>query len=225
MLSIDFTGEVAVVSNDDSPRLGSSSGFSVLEGHVALESDRSSVLIADSGMNVIHRVYLATGARANFVEDSIVAGARSVVVDNARNRAIVAAGSRTDDGLPDAVAAYDLTTGERTVLSHPPPSGLEAGSGVELMYPYSLALDELKNAVLVFDAELDAIVSIDLITLERSVLVDASTGNGDHLSRATNNSNAFVLDAEARVVYAVNEGVGEVLMVDLTTGDQVVIAR
>ncbi|MEL6339013.1 MAG: hypothetical protein AAFP04_10710 [Myxococcota bacterium] len=66
---------------------------------------------------------------------------------------------------------------------------------------------------------------LDLTILERSVLVDASTGNGDHLSGTSNDSNAIVLDAEKRVLYAVNEGAGEIILVDLQTGDQVVISR
>ncbi|MEM6532977.1 MAG: hypothetical protein AAF654_10150 [Myxococcota bacterium] len=225
VLSVDFAGEISVVSNADSPLLGSSTGFGFIEGQVAVEPGGASILVADRAHNVLHRVELATGAREYFVDEYSLIGVRSVVVDEVANRAIVATGDRFNDSVRDAVIAYDLTTGAATSLASSPPGVLHAGSGVDLVYPVSLALDPPRNAVLVFDAELDAILSIDLATLERSVLVDATTGNGDHLSRAANGRNAMVLDTERRLVYAANNEVGEVVMVDLQTGDQVVIAR
>lgn len=121
--------------------------------------------------------------------------------------------------------AYDLTTGDATVLANRSSDGSPMGSGVELLAPRGIALDEPRGALLVFDAELDAIVSVDLDTLARTVLVDASTGHGDHLTSTWSDDNAISLDGERRVLYATNERTGEVVAVDLVTGDQAVIAR
>ncbi|MEM6732121.1 MAG: hypothetical protein AAF658_11230, partial [Myxococcota bacterium] len=225
LLSVRLTGEVSLVSNDDSPLLGSSTGYGFIRGQVALEPDGESVLVTDSARLAIHRIDLATGARDFLVRTGELNGVESVVVDATGNRAIVSTGSLTDDGVRDAVVAFDLVSGERSVLANGSSTAFPVGSGVDLRFPVSLAVDVPNNAVLVFDGDLDAIVSIDLASLERRVLVDASTGNGDHLSRAFNRDNAFALDDEDRLVYAVNEEVGEVVMLDLVSGDQAVIAR
>lgn len=225
LLSVTLDGEIEVISDENSPGNGNLSGTFALTGQVAVEPGRDSVLVSDRTRNRVHRIELSTGVRSDFSRSDKLDGVRSVIIDEANNRAIVSTGSRFITSVIDAVIAYDLTSGNETVLASTSTGAAPVGTGVDLTNPIGLAVDESNNALLVFDADLDAIVTIDLTTLERSILVDTSTGNGDHLSSPFNDRNAIALDPDRRLLYAVNDRAGEVVLVDLLSGDQVVIAR
>ncbi|MEM6532813.1 MAG: hypothetical protein AAF654_09315 [Myxococcota bacterium] len=214
VLSMTLNGDLSVVSQ----------GFFSPIGRVALEPGGASLLVVDRGRLSVNRIERATGARSTLDRGADLYAANSLVVDAARNRVIVAVGPEQflEHG---AVLAYDLESAQQTVLANRSGGLSSVGSGLDLIDPVGVVLDEANERVLTFDAELDAIISVELNTLVRTVVSDASTGNGDHLTQASNFENALVSDSADELVYAVNERVGEVVLVDLTTGDQVVIAR
>ncbi|MEM6731676.1 MAG: hypothetical protein AAF658_08975, partial [Myxococcota bacterium] len=214
VLSMTLSGEVSVVSR----------GFVWPIGNVAVEPGGESLLVVDRGNIAVNRIDRATGARSTLDRGADLYAPNSLVVDAARNRVIVAVGPEqfVDHG---ALLVYDLESAEQTVLANQSGGLSSVGSGVDLIDPVGVVLDQANERVLTFDAELDAIISVDLNTLARSVVSDASIGNGDHLTQASNANNALVLDSADEIVYAINERVGEVVLVDLTSGDQVVVAR
>lgn len=105
-------------------------------------------------------------------------GANGVVVDAANNRALV-----LEAGEADALFAFDLSTGERTVLSSTGAvdklsNTAAAGGGVGLTLPSNLVLDQANNRVIVTDLLNDNIVAFDLNTGERTVVLNQNAAGG-----------------------------------------------
>lgn len=225
LLALDLNdNSFSVVSNQASP--GPVPGILYNpRGQVTVEPGGESLLVADPVRCGVYRIDLATGTRTDFIRRGWLCDAQSVIIDEKRSWAIVSAGSRRDDDAFDGIIAYDLATATATELASTSNHHTPNGTGVELTHPCAMALDELNDALIVFDADLDALVSLDLGTLHRSIVVDSSTGGGDYLSRAFNDQNAMAFDPNSRVVYLANERVGEVVMIDLDTGEQTLIAR
>lgn len=95
-------------------------------------------------------------------------GEDGVVVDAANNRALVL----EDPFQKEQLFAFDLSTGERTVLADIGPSG-NASS-----LPEHLLLDKANNRVLFLDVLLDQFVAIDLNTGERTVILAQNAAGG-----------------------------------------------
>ncbi len=104
--------------------------------------------------------------------------ANGLVVDAANNRALVLHSSNAD-----ALFAFDLSTGERTVLSSTGAvdkllNTAAVGGGAGLFLPENLVLDQANNRVLAADSVNDNIVALDLNTGERSVILNQNAAGG-----------------------------------------------
>ena len=199
--------------------------FASPRGRVAVEPEGLTAIVADTARDSVFRIVLATGERTTVVEggDRELEGVQTVAIDTVSNRALATVASTDNDDVLDALLAISLTDGSTTTLaSSTAPS---AGTGVDMTNPRGLAFDPTNNRALIFDADLDAIIEVDLMTLARTVVSDASVGNGNHLGAVGNNTNAIDLDEANQRLFVVNENTGQVMLIDLVSGDQVVISR
>lgn len=216
-------GAMTVISDSDSPD-DASTTFVTPGGSIGIES--GSLLIADRTRQAVFRVQESNGERTYLAQDTDLLGdVRSLVLDAANNRALVSAGREGLQFRFEGILAIDLADGTPTVLATTNRDASPVGTGAELTAPVAITLDSPNAALLVFDSELDAIISLDLVTLERTVLVDAATGNGDYLTDEFSSTNVMALGERERLLYVANAKSGEVVEVDLITGDQAVIAR
>jgi hypothetical protein len=125
------------------------------------------------------------------------------------------------DSVLDAVFAVDLNNGDRSVLSN-----AATGSGTVFDFPSDITLDTSSNPAraLVVSFSLKAVFAVDLVTGDRTVLSDQSTGSGPlfsspldiTLDTSTSPARALVTDS--------NFVVSRVLAVDLATGDRSVLS-
>ena len=203
------TGEGTIVSGDDSPDEMSES-FASPRGRVAIEPGGMTALVADTSRDSLFRFDLMTGERTTVVEggDRELEGIQSVAVDATNARALVTVASTGDADVLDGIVAVDLTTGSTTTLANRSTDAPAVGSGIDMTNPRGIVLDEANNRALVFDADLDALISVDLDTLDRTVVANENVGNGDHLGVVGNNANFIELDAGNQRVFAVSEIVG-----------------
>jgi hypothetical protein len=141
-------------------------------------------LVVDSGLDMVMAVALGDGTRTVISGFNVGAGALfeqpvSVVVDRLRGpagRALVI------DRQQDAIISVDLATSAREELSGP-----DSGSGQELSDVTGLSLDvevglagQTANigAVLVTDASVAAVLSIDPVSGARTILSGGAVGSG-----------------------------------------------
>ena len=221
-----ITGEGSIISGDDSPDEMSET-FASPRGRVAIEPGGLTALVADTSRDSVFRFVLADGERTTLVEggNRELEGVQNVAIDEANNRALATVASTGNDSVLDGLLAIDLTTGSTTTLASRTTDTPAVGTGVNMTNPRGLAFDEANNRALIFDADLDAVISLDLATLARTVLADASTGAGDLLAVIGNNTNFIELDTTNQRLFVVSEDSGQVVLIDLASGDQVAISR
>ncbi len=174
VIAVDLTtGKRTVLSNNTTPN--ANNPFSVLRG-IALDRDKNRALVLmEDHLDTVIAVDLSNGARtilSNNITpdiDTPFLGPRGITLDtsNNRNRALV-----VDDDL-DAILTVDLTNGIRTVLSNsttPNDNNLLSG-------PLRIVVDMAngRERALVVDFQLAAVISIDLMSGERTVFSDAVT--------------------------------------------------
>lgn len=150
-------------------------------------------------------------------------GESGLAVDHANNRVLVATSI-----LHDALFAFDLVTGERTVISsekaldnfnHQAP----VGSGIGLTLPRHLELDLENNRALVTESLQDQIVAIDINTGERTELLNLNTGgNGPDLRLLRSQ----VLDLANNRIFILEGFNGDMRLfaVDIPSGNRALIA-
>lgn len=178
--------------------------------------------IGSTGLGRLTRLEEFRGAGANRVRTVSTAGGPGAgpdlleptdfVIDDAAGRALV-----VDNGL-DAVLAIDLASGDRQVLSGP---GI--GLGPDLGLPCAILLDGPGRA-LVLDGNFNntaflggqgqrRILSIDLVSGERSVVSDDSTGAGSGfaapLDMIRDGARLLVSDNAFRSIIAVDPATGD----------------
>ncbi len=174
VIAVDLTtGKRTVLSNNTTPN--ASNPFSVLRS-ITLDRDKNRALVLmEDHLDTVVAVDLSSGARtilSNNITpdvDTPFFGPRGITLDtsNSRNRALV-----VDDNL-DAVLIVDLTDGTRKVLSNsttPNDNNLLSG-------PLRIVVDMAngRERALVVDFQLAAVISIDLMSGERTVFSDAVT--------------------------------------------------
>lgn len=235
VVGIDFsTGVGTVITDDDSLDDSITETSSILgspRGSPVVLPGGTDALVCDpsGGRDAIYQFNLTTGERTLFArtdgDAELFSGIQSLAIDPDGGRLFVTAGSGSaSSSSPDVLVEVNIATKALTVLASE-----TVGTGPVLGNPRGVQYDPVNDTVLVIDSDLDALVEVQLnadpSTNARTVIADATTGNGDHLTSLANDFSFIALDSENRVVYAVIEGTGTVMLIDLTTGDQVVIAR
>ena len=206
------SGERTALSNNEidstPPTFGSPRGSMALE-------DAMTVLVADTARDSLFRVDLVSGERTALAtaSNAELEGIQNVVLDRAGSRALVSVSSAATASVLDGIIAVSLADGMLTPVSTP-----RTGSGTIMTNPRGIALDTANSRLLVLDADLGILFAVDLASGDREILSE-----GAYLVLA--GSNALVLDAARNLVYAVQEGLPEVIMIDLASGVQVVIGN
>ncbi|MCF6254691.1 MAG: hypothetical protein L3J98_03545 [Gammaproteobacteria bacterium] len=174
VIAVDLTtGKRTVLSNNTTPN--ANNPFSVLRG-ITLDRDKNRALVLmEDHLDTVIAVDLSNGTRtilSNNITpdvDTPFFGPRGITLDtsNNRNRALV-----VDDNL-DAILTVDLSNGVRKVLSNsttPNDNNLFSG-------PLRIVVDMAngRERALVVDFQLAAVISIDLMSGERTVFSDAVT--------------------------------------------------
>ncbi|WP_428264907.1 hypothetical protein [Haliangium sp.] len=136
----------------------------------------------------------------------------------------------TNDGFATWTATVTLSHGDNTIAieSEDEYGAVDTAAAtvhVELSAnwidsPSAVAADPANNRALVFDFQLDALLSVDLTTGERVVISDDVTGNGPRLERPI----ALVLDPASGNVLGLDVDAGRFFSIDLSSGDRTEIA-
>lgn len=217
---------VTIVSDDNN----GTPTFAAPMGHIEVQGDTQ--LIMDQSRRRFYSID-ASGARITLIDfDDVLSyfstadDPNSFALDN-NNRAIVVVGNSSASTL-DAVLAYDIannaTVPLATLASNTDLGAI--GSGIELTHPTSVEFDPVLNRALISDADLDAIIELNLNTLVRSEVSGATRGSGNHLSDiAAGAGNVLRYDAANNIGYAISFGFSELLMIDIETGDQVILSK
>jgi len=211
LVAVDLsTGARTIVSNNTLPN--AANAF-IAPFRMALDSTNNRALVLDSELDAVLAVDLTTGARTIFLDSSTLnislngrpVAQTSITIDAENGRALV-----LDEGL-DAVAAVDLSTGVRTVLSDSStPNATNAFSS-----PLDILLDTENNRVLVQDANLDAaLVALDLNTGARTITQDNIS-----FPFATQ-----ILDSANNRALVLNTRLGAVEVIDTITQERTILS-
>jgi streptogramin lyase len=128
------------------------------------------------------------------------------------------------DASAGRVVRVDPATTERTIISANADEGLAGelgnvvGSGPSFSSPSGIAVEAAGN-LLVIDVDLAAVVRIDPVTGDRTIISDADTGNGPGFGTLLG---GIAIEADGNVV--VTDGAQTVVRVDPVTGDRTIIS-
>lgn len=120
------------------------------------------------------------------------------------------------------------TTGDRAVLSDP-----STGSGPNFERPISVAWDPAREQALVIDADLKALIGVDVVTGNRTIISSAELRNeqGDVVQEQVGKGpgmlapSAVVWDPTSTRALVLDTELRAVLAVDPVTGERVILAR
>jgi hypothetical protein len=96
----------------------------------------------------------------------------------------------------------------------------DVGSGIDMLFPLSMAEDYANNRVLIADVGLAALLEISLETGNRAVIADLDIGIGPDFIEPI----AVALDSANNRALVLDDGLLALLAVDLTTGNRSVIS-
>jgi hypothetical protein len=205
LVAIDLaTGDRDIVSDAD---VGTGTAL-VDPQAMAFDPAAGRCLVWDEGRSAVIAIDVLTGDRslvssATRGTGPTLTSLRAMAFDSARHRLFAADARATETVL----VAVEPATGNRSVLS---------GSGIELELPRSMVVTG--DQALVGDASLHAIVSVDLLTGDRSVLSDAAHGQGPLFvspsDLAVMGDDVFVLDASLSTLFSA----------DLANGDRAAVS-
>ncbi len=214
------TGARTVLSSDD---VGTGPSFRSSNGLALDPSDANRAFVSDGSSNdAIFAVDLRNGNRTVISDDDTGAGPslntpRGIVL-SADGASLLALSS----GL-DALLAVDLSNGNRRIISRRTAGGGGVGTGPGFGTPRFMALDRVRNRVLMTDSGvLDALLAVDLSNGNRTVL---SGSSGTALIGAGidfDDPRGIVL-ADSDTAYVSDNGEDGIFQVDLRTGDRTLI--
>lgn len=123
------------------------------------------------------------------------------------------------DATADALVSVDIATGDRTIISDDDASGASVGAGPGLDRPEGLAIDIDGDRAFVADVGLRAVVLIDLVSGDRSVLSDASDSTNGGAQVGTGpafiDPQAIAYDPEADELFVGDRGTTTIYSVSL----------
>ncbi len=196
----------------------------------SVEIDRANnrALVTARSVNVLLAIDLVSGERSVVSGMGVGSGPdfsapRDVTLDSVRNRAIV-----VDQGA-DAIIAVNLLTGDRTILSDN-----MTGSGPDFITPSVAAMDFTNQRMFVIDGDglnrFNAILEVDIVTGERSIIADSTTGTGHDFSDFFGPKGIVYDEANERVLVLENPRLsdfriqGLLVGIDLNTLDRVIFS-
>ncbi|MEO0461188.1 MAG: hypothetical protein AAF219_10120 [Myxococcota bacterium] len=212
MLEHQESGEV---SGQQEILLSNDFKMGILSG-IAIDRLRDEAVVADYNIDALISVDLDSGNRRIISRggpDMIGVGpkfqiARDVVVDAARDRALVA------DSELLAIVAVELASGDRSILSRGGQEPVGVGNAFGTLS--DMALDTNHDRVLVADFVADAIVAVSLTSGDRSVLSQGGVRGAGPAFEApagiaidTSSDRALVTDLRANRVVAVDLASGD----------------
>ena len=187
---------------------------------MAMDAARDRLLLVDSGANALLAVDLATGQRTDFDLSSSGDGVpvfvpRAVVVDAARDRALIVDVVEDSSASYNQIIALDLRTGQRSIAAVLLADGFSSAPQVA-----GMCLDPLRGRALLTDRT--ALWGMDLetgaIALVSGDIAGESRGSGPRLRRPL----TVFLDAGGTRALVLDDG--RLLAVDLDTGDRTLLA-
>ena len=208
-------------------------------------------VVVDSVANAIYAVNLNTGDRSVLSDDDldgfgISSGGLSVGSGPAFNNltSILLDNNNPDnprllvvDSGEDAIFSVDLDNGDRTIISDDDDTdnnNAQVGTGPGFDIPNSIALDSSDPAnprLFVVDSSLDAVISVDLNTGNRTVISDDDdefNGNAEVGTGIGFNSPRSVTlddrDPDNLALLVVDSGLDAVIAVDVATGNRTVLS-
>jgi hypothetical protein len=202
---------------------------------IAVDSANGRALVTDAvgfnpGEGAVVAVDLMTGART-ILSDAMTPDAVNpitagpIAVDSANGRALVTniispPPSVPPDPSQGVVIAVDLMTGARTILSDSS-AGMNGGDANPLVFPIAIAVDSANDRALVLDENLQAVVTVDLMTGARTILSDATTP--DTVNPFTRVFNIVVDSANNRAL-VLDSNLPGVVAVDLASGARTIVS-
>ena len=138
----------------------------------------------------------------------------SLIVDGARDRYLLA------DRYSGTIVAIARNGYARSVVT-----GAGKGSGTPLEEPIDLALDAENDRLYVLDNALDAVIRVDRLSGNRTVvssgsIISPGVGTGTSLLNAT----ALVFDASRRTLFVVDDGRDALVAIDPATGNRTTVS-
>ncbi len=204
-----ITGERAILSDVDQDGVA----FNRPVG-IALDEDNNRAFVIDEIIDEVFTVNLVDGSRGTISNDdngtdTAFRRNEDIVFDSANNRVFI-----VDSGL-EALVEVDLITGLRRIVSND-----DNGEGVDFEFPTGLDLSSTNGGVIISDPILNALVSVDLTSGDRDIVSDVNNGGGVPYAGAQD----IVVDQSHGRAFVLDSGY-HLLVVDLESGDRVVISR
>lgn len=209
IVGIDLdTGERSIVLTDglgEGPKM-------VAARYMVYSEPRSTLYIVDDGSNAAERVIaidLQTGDRQRLGDIDNEFNVRVAGVDIDESNGYLYAASES------VVYRIEIATGTTEVIA-----SSTVGTGTLFEYLTGLDYDTANSRLLVTDSQIEAIIQIDLTTLERTIVSkDGAKGSGDGFASI----NGIALDAQNNLAYVTNQQNATIQTVDLLTGDRTLL--
>jgi sugar lactone lactonase YvrE len=119
------------------------------------------------------------------------------------------------------LVSIDVTTGAVTVISDG-----STGSGPTFSSPHGLSVNAARTVAWILDHNLDALFRVDLSTGAREIVADATIGTGESLedfSKLVVDDSAGKAYLTRAQLYASSDAPNGLIIVDLATGDRVLM--
>lgn len=195
-------------SNISSANRGGGIAFSCPR-ELVLNPETNTVMIADPCTWPLIRVDPATGQRTAMPTDRTDLYADALALDREHERLLV-----LDIGMEPELLAVDLASGDITPLAD-----AQTGSGPMFVDPEAMALDAKRGRALIYDGDQDVLLAVDLATSERSIVSGATRGIPLHEARFLS------MDPDRDVVLTTDNALDAFVVIDLHTGQRVVVSR
>ena len=207
------TGDRTVLA--DNAGTGAGPAFSA-PADVFVDAANNRATVLDSALGLL-QVDLATGNRSVLSDSTTGTGPEFGYADGLGIDLEADTGYVVDDGSSTQVIKVDLSTGDRSILSDN-----VVGTGRQISFPNDIALDLANNRALILNrGSFEDLMAIDLATGDRTVISGSGVGTGPVFI-----SPYFVdldLDNDRAFVYDI--AVTGVILIDLTTGNRVVMSK
>lgn len=198
----------ASVSSSKSVTSISSKGLSSRSSSISSVITSSSVIKSSQSFSS-SSVALSSASSSSSAGLQLPAG---IVLDAAHNRILLM------DRWFDVVSAIDTASGVRTVLSER--EIIDDHNG-QMAMSHSMAIDSAHSRLLVADADLDAIIAVDLTSGLRTVLSSSTSPNATNAFR---NPADIIIDGANNRALVADSGLSAIISVDLTSGERTVLS-